>query len=689
LFLLFTLFQNVMQAQCLVNGIFTRPDSAINTQNPSMINNFNWMARKYLTNAQGATPGNDSIFNPVYQPDNSIIDNLRLALDMKPTDGWELIRRQFGFLQNGSLQNPKPEQLYIVMYNKYSSVLRIFYARGGTNLPAFSSAKVTLQFAEFSQYQTSLLDLSDGAIPIDKVFTKDKIYQSPSPFNNNMYQWFYVDYPMQYDPCTCYYSSRLGIYVNFITTSTVSLGGSATGNLTAQNITPAQLSQPSTGLSFKDLLGGAQKAMKTYKTIAQFKTDQTTAVSNFLAPNLIPGSNKPAGLTALQQGLLSNNFLKQGLSAIPYIGAAVSLLDFFIAGGKKTTPAGPQQVELTPMALDMTMTLNGTITTTYPYGDIIFQNPGSQQGNNTPEDYPYYNEIMGVFNLLKTPEVNQTFKRERMGSTRDGFYWKTDIDYRFENPIKYVLNPASRLTIQEVQAAIVVQGDSAGLYGPAGMSWEMEAKDQKTGYWQYRSPYVDVSCIQNTIFRIRANSSAGNINWLPQGPIFIKLLINLKRQLDTANAQNVLLVVKYPLTPKMVSSFTTPNPAACNNIFLHASAAETDSMCTSNLYKTNRQQSIKKTIDSTLTSITAGKTLVYPNPAVNSTNVLLNMASAGYTDVFVTDISGKRIVTLFSGITEKGFRTLRLNTSGIASGQYFIIVAQGTNREVKKLQVLR
>ncbi|WP_416439416.1 T9SS type A sorting domain-containing protein [Phnomibacter sp. MR] len=146
--------------------------------------------------------------------------------------------------------------------------------------------------------------------------------------------------------------------------------------------------------------------------------------------------------------------------------------------------------------------------------------------------------------------------------------------------------------------------------------------------------------------------------------------------------------MKYPLTPKMVNSFTTPNPTACNNIFLHASAVETDSLCTSNLYKTNRQQSIKKTIDSSFTSITTGKTLIYPNPAVNSTNVLLNIVKAGNTEVFVTDVTGKRIVTLFNGLADKGFKTLRLNTSGMSSGQYFIIVAQGTNREVKKLQVL-
>ena len=76
--------------QCPAIGIFTRPDSALNPQRPSMINNFNWLSQKYKLNTISASPGNDSIWSPIYQPDNPIIDHLRLSLDMLPQDGWEL-----------------------------------------------------------------------------------------------------------------------------------------------------------------------------------------------------------------------------------------------------------------------------------------------------------------------------------------------------------------------------------------------------------------------------------------------------------------------------------------------------------------------------------------------------------------------------------------------------------------------
>ena len=687
-----TIMFGVTNGQCPAVGIFTRPDAPINNQNPAMLNNFNWMAPLYFQNSQTSVPGNDMIHSPIYQPDNLLIDNLRVALDMKPEDGWELIRRDFGVLQSGSLANPRPERLYVVMYNKYSSILRIFYARGGTQRPPFSSARVTLRFPESSTYQTSLLDLSEGLIPIDKLFSKGKVFVSPSPFNNGLYQWFYVDFPMQYDPCTCYYDSRLVASVDFIVNSTIQLEGSATGSLTAQNTNPAQLADTEKKLSFKDLQSGAQKAVKTYKTISQFKDDQNAAIKKFLAPNLVPGSNKPAALTSFQQNLLGSQFLKQGLSALPYIGAAVSLLDFFIAGGKKAEPTGPLDVKLTPMALDMTMTLNGTMRTEFPYGDIIFNNPGSAQGTNPAADYPYYNETMGVFNLLYTPVVNRIFKRERLGSTRDGFYWRTEILYRFENPIKYVLNPAARLQLEEAQAAIVVGGDSIGLWGPAGGSWELEAKNQTTGLWEYRSQYFDVNCLQDRVFRIIGNSSQGQINWLPRGQVYVKLLLNFKRQIDPTTSQNVLLVVKYPLGSNSVEAFTTPlpNPQFCGNIFVPASATEIDAMCISDEYKTNRKQLKKQPAAATANpELPFASTIIYPNPAKTATSIMLSMARAGQTEVFVTDIFGKRLNTVFNGQMEKGLRTFNVSTGGFTSGQYFVVIAQGSQKVVKKLQVVR
>jgi hypothetical protein len=85
-----------VRSQCIENNIFTRPDSASNPQRPSMTNNFDWLKQKYKLNTVTASPGNDSIWSPIYQPDNEIVDHIRLALDMKPQDVWELLRREMG-----------------------------------------------------------------------------------------------------------------------------------------------------------------------------------------------------------------------------------------------------------------------------------------------------------------------------------------------------------------------------------------------------------------------------------------------------------------------------------------------------------------------------------------------------------------------------------------------------------------
>ena len=59
--------------------IFTNPAAPVNTWHPTMLNNFNWLAQKYLINTTGASPGNDPIESPIHQIDNDIIDHLRLS----------------------------------------------------------------------------------------------------------------------------------------------------------------------------------------------------------------------------------------------------------------------------------------------------------------------------------------------------------------------------------------------------------------------------------------------------------------------------------------------------------------------------------------------------------------------------------------------------------------------------------
>lgn len=180
LYLVFSTSLNTF-SQCLPNGIFTRPDSAINTQYPPKLNTFDWLKQKYITNTTYASAGNDSIWSPIYQPDNIIIDHLRLATDMKPKDGWELLKKDFGFADNGTANNPKAPYCYVIMYNKYSSTLRIFVARNTNN--AYTNAKILLRQIPKDGAngisETSLLDLSDGLIPLDVPFsTCEKVCKS-------------------------------------------------------------------------------------------------------------------------------------------------------------------------------------------------------------------------------------------------------------------------------------------------------------------------------------------------------------------------------------------------------------------------------------------------------------------------------------------------------------------------------
>lgn len=682
------------QAQCIENGIFTRPDSAINTQRPSMLNNFDWLRQKYKLNTLAATPGNDSMWSPIYQPDNEIVDHIRLALDMKPQDGWELIRREMGYNQDGTPKNPKPENPYIVMYNKYTGVLRLFYARGSS--APFSSARITLKFSDGSPAQTSLLDLSQGLIPMDSLFTKNKIFQSPTKFDNRLHQWFFADFPMQYDPCTCYYTSRLVFKVDLISQANVDISGSANGKLLAIDNNLGQVNQQDKTFTFADLQSGFNKASKIFKDINKFKDDQTKAIDTLLKNNASAANDKKSKLNLFQTALKGSGFLKGGLAAAPYIGAAISLFDFFVGGGKKAEPAAPQDVKLTPTSIDMTIKLNGTITTSNPYGDVLFWNPGSNIGTQSDADYPYYNEIMGIFNLTETPKVDQVFSRERRGSTRDGFYWQTSYGYRINTPIKYALNPAARLALQDAQVALVVEGDSSDLYGPAGGFWIMEGKDQRSGYWQYRSDYVDATCLNREVFEINGSSAPGNINWLPKGRIYLKFLLNFKRLLDTAGAQNVLLAVKYPVKINRVSDLGAYDPMdpCTGTLLIPATNSEINTLCNGTTYKTNRV--LRRRPDITVRGTTDGleravpQTMLAPNPTSTYSSLLLTITKSVRLNIYLADVTGRRILTISNNKNyPEGITSERIDAQNLPNGIYNVVIENNNNRIVKKLVVQR
>ncbi|TAE15586.1 MAG: T9SS C-terminal target domain-containing protein [Bacteroidetes bacterium] len=689
----------IMCAQCPALNIFTRPDSAVNPHYPPKQNTFNWMAQKYITNTTYATPGNDSIWSPIFQPDNIIIDHLRLITDMKPQDGWELLKKQFGFNDDGTPSNPQASFCYIIMYNKYSATLRVFVARN-SNAP-FTNARILLKQIPKDQAsgisESSLLDLSDGLIPLDVPFVAQKKFISPSAFDNNPNKWFFADFPMQYDPCTCYYTSRLDIKVELITSAAINLDGASTGTIAAISSSQNQLNQSTNTFSFGDLQNGAKKASEIYKSIGAFKDKQFDAI-NAAHQGTNTNATKNDALTKLtqfQQLLKNNNFLKAGLQAAPFIGAAASLLDFFIGGGKKQT--GPQEVQLTPMAINFTTKLNGTMTTDYNFGSQLFWNPGSQISTQF-NDYPYYNEIMGIFNLFETPEMKY-WRGPRQRFSSDPGDWEQIYEFRLTKPIKYVLNPAARLEIQDAQMAFVIETGASEPddNNPLKGNWVYEGKNATTGLYQYRTPYTTISSLNNTsnTLTVSGEPFSGDFWQFPEGDVQVKFLLNLKRTMDTAGAQNVLLILKYPAKLLLSSSKLSTQPAPTGSLFVHASGTEINTYCHSTTYKTNRVASrggstssnSSVPLNTPLFSVVEGFT-VAPNPAMKETSVTLKFAKPVILNIYLTNSMGTKVLVQQSAKQfNTGTSTEKIDVSRLNAGIYFVVVENGRNRMVKKLVV--
>lgn len=432
---------------CAPNGITTDPANPVNPQRPSMVNWFAWTLPSYPLNLALTGINATAINNPFFATDNANIAHLYDPIDgikdITPSQGWELIKMDFGYDVHGYPTTPGTTNPYLVLYNKYRSVLRILVARGEYN--TFNGANIKINFREESPVQTSLLDHKAQLKPLDSYFNSNpKLFSIPD-FLNLPLKWFYADFPMNYDPCTCLYESALRIDITLSSTSQVTGVTASTGDLaTATEPTNAQKSRGSFAIG---AFNTSKKAIQTYKSSTVFKEDISPALKKV---NGTPDTAKKDNLNAFESLLKNSDFLRAGLNAIPYVGDALSVLDFFIGGGKKAS--GPQQVAVMPMTINMTSDYTGTINTTVPYNTITFRTPGSNPGNAPDSEYPYYNETMGLLNLLKTPSLLVGYYNAQYS----GGAPFQQIFMKFEEDIKYVLNPAAKLQVVEMKAAILV-----------------------------------------------------------------------------------------------------------------------------------------------------------------------------------------------------------------------------------------
>ena len=103
--------------------------------------------------------------------------------------------------------------------------------------------------------------------------------------------------------------------------------------------------------------------------------------------------------------------------------------------------------------------------------------------------------------------------------------------------------------------------------------------------------------------------------------------------------------------------------------------------------------SITLQVDDVVTSVFATvrkvEAKVYPNPAQNTVNVEFDMATAENVNVTISDITGKVIMDAYQAENAFGTQNVRINTTNLNTGVYFINIVTPTSMGTSKVVIIK
>jgi len=680
---------------CDVKEIRTDPYNPFNCEVPAKINRFNWIDPNPFLNTpfpeyclNSWVLPQDYIQTPYSQGDNVPINHFLGKMDT-PEDGWEIIKYDFGYTEEGVVGVPV-DYPYLVLYNRFTAVLRVFIAVSEQQHP-FNVAEVILNFIEGPVAST--LDLStafssnsEGVVSIEGFFENEVQFRSASSFLNGPGRWLYADFPMMYDPCACSHGSKLSLSLNLISSAEINLEGTATGTaspiLDSSNGTYKDANGQYTW-GWKEIAGfnekALQKSVKSYKDMKGF----TTSVKDAIERSGLSASDKAQKVDdvgKLANAAASLGFLKAGLTALPWITSAITFLDFFVTGGKEDTQ---QEVQIGPMGIEMNMRYKGNIDASTFRKNITFFTPGSNNyplNTSSAIDYPLYNQALGVFNLLETPELKYTATPEQPADflviidkespvwsdwdpyqpndhpalaqyqgqhiivdpyNHDAFELFTDgypyIHYRYkmEHPPAHAVNPATGFQgDSEVLAAIFIEafelteneeGNEVEVEAGLGFILGSDFNLLSEGKGLYRTHWIPLSCLEQIAVEFAAGLNT-------QVRVTLKVMGNFERGDIYANeqTQNVLHVWKFA-TKQILSSepgydWSTPFVNIPLNKFIGGTQVLTEDLYAWETVEIGADAELQAPISSPV-SIIAGKDIIVSPDAKIAPNITLKIAN--------------------------------------------------------------
>lgn len=587
--------------------------------------------------------------------------------DWDPSDGWELVYRDFGTL---SFPTNHP---FFILYNRFTGILRVF-ATVTDEYPDFNSANLRLGFVPSSN-RNALLEnnvVGVGHSALDQFDPYVKPIDILNQFNNDPpYFWMHADYIMNYDPCSCDRLYQIFFEIELVSESTLQFNLNGMANQQLTSIGSDSRINVSEGVQELVKFGnGSHKAVNTY-----FKNQKD--------------AENWTGLLGWIGTPLLNTFGP--------VGAILSIGELLI-GVSNDKPK-----DVNPLIFDIDLQADGNITTTSTYPYQILEVPGSDHLSLNPPSIIEYDQPLGVFNLTKTPKV------KHVGYTVSNGQFRRDR-YLLDEKLEYTLNPSANFDIENVtvQAAYIVEFPYAESHNFVDDShlvdFHLINQDLDRAKSIFSSDFVPIG----ELSKVQLDLLTSEYQYVGVDPkIYIKVIATLPVK-NNPNETVYMSLFRVELEETSVvydwefwlgvesqesemsidqNSFTYPlDPTTvCNSLnYIARSEGGGEGRVTRgdglNNSKSFALNLIEKDVDDFSFRI-------FPNPANDFINIKYDGLSLSNTKVSILNVSGQVLSQDVFKFSTAGYKSV--STSKLPTGAYVILIESGNQIFTEKLMINR
>lgn len=378
---------------------------------------FDWTTATYMPSPTSQT------INPVPMPWNSGTTSIdaNLVSDYKKTDGWVLVYNTFS--PTTPLNDPN-HVYFFSLYNIYRGLIRFYLWQPASSI-ATSYVKHGLSL--YGTQTSPMLNFNAQEIvdPTQKQVKFSLVLNQQVAASGGT--WFAYQYEMAYDPgisSTSFPATGLTLASQWENVSNVTINGTLAGS-----IKTTQVGTPNSDINFGSLL----------------TSGVTTFAGGINYASVFSGTGNPwtSAITSAVAGVVKGFF-----SAI--------------LGGS----ASDKPINLT---INTQIKLTGSVVNNGLLEDMKLVLPGQSNSQTANGNTPYYNQILGIFNVTAKPVIKANFYGSFSEQITDPYDGSSQTDYGYSGSfwfdattINIIWNPAiinstpTGATIQNINKDLVV-----------------------------------------------------------------------------------------------------------------------------------------------------------------------------------------------------------------------------------------